>query len=50
MNTAQFKIRKEAAWAVLNATAGGTPQQIRYVTGNGSGMELNIELGAGTGL
>ena len=27
----QFKTRKEAAWAILNATSGGTSQQIRYI-------------------
>ena len=28
---AVFKTRKEAAWAILNATSGGTNQQIRLV-------------------
>ena len=27
----EYKIRKEAAWAVLNATSGGTSKQIRYL-------------------
>lgn len=27
----EFKTRKEAAWAVTNATSGGTPDQIRYL-------------------
>ena len=27
--TADYKTRKEAAWAVLNATSGGTEHQIR---------------------
>ena len=29
---AEYKTRKEAAWAILNATSGGTHQQIRSVT------------------
>jgi len=29
VGTADYKTRKEAAWAVLNATAGGTDEQIR---------------------
>jgi hypothetical protein len=36
MDTADFKIRKEAAWAVLNITAGGTPYQIRYLVSIGT--------------
>lgn len=28
---AEYKTRKEAAWAVLNATSGGTHEQIRQV-------------------
>jgi hypothetical protein len=28
---ADYKTRKEAAWAVLNATSGGTQEQIRQV-------------------
>ena len=31
MNTAEFKTRKEAIWAVCNAISGGTPDQIRLV-------------------
>jgi len=31
MNTAEFKTRKEAVWAVCNAISGGTPEQIRLV-------------------
>jgi hypothetical protein len=30
LNKAEFKTRKESAWAVANATSGGTPEQIRY--------------------
>jgi len=29
MSRAEFKTRKEAAWAITNATSGGTPEQIR---------------------
>ena len=32
MNTAEFKTRKEAVWAVCNAISGGTPDQIRLVS------------------
>lgn len=28
---AEFDIKKEAAWAVSNATSGGTAEQIRYL-------------------
>ena len=28
---AEFKTRKEAAWAITNATSGGTPEQIKLV-------------------
>jgi len=31
MNTEEFKIRKEAVWAVCNAISGGTPEQIRLI-------------------
>ena len=31
---AEFKTRKEAAWAITNATSGGTPEQIRWVWGS----------------
>ena len=30
MNTAEFKTRKEAVWAVCNAISGGTPDQVRF--------------------
>ena len=29
LSKAEFKTRKEAAWAITNATSGGTAQQIR---------------------
>ncbi len=29
--TAEFDIKKEAAWAISNATSGGTHEQIKYV-------------------
>lgn len=32
---AEFKIRKEAAWAITNATSGGAPEQIRYIVVEG---------------
>ena len=28
---AEFKTRKEAAWAITNATSGGTAEQVRYL-------------------
>jgi len=31
LSTAEFDIRKEAAWAISNATSGGSPEQIRYL-------------------
>lgn len=31
MATADFKTRKEATWAIRNATAGGTSEQIQYL-------------------
>ena len=31
---AEFKTRKEAAWAITNATSGGTAEQVRYVSNN----------------
>lgn len=31
LSKAEFKTRKEAAWAITNATSGGTPDQIRYL-------------------
>lgn len=30
LGKAEFKTRKEAAWAITNATSGGSPEQIRY--------------------
>lgn len=35
MRSAEFKTRKEAAWAVVNATSGGSPDQIRYLVDQG---------------
>ncbi len=32
-----FKIRRESAWAISNATSGGTPEQVRY---EGEGRSL----------
>ena len=31
LTKSDFKTRKEAAWAVTNATSGGSSQQIRYI-------------------
>lgn len=31
LQTAEFDIKKEAAWAMSNATSGGSPDQIKYV-------------------
>ena len=31
LRSAEFKTRKEAAWAITNATSGGTPAHIRYL-------------------
>ena len=31
LQTAEFDIKKEAAWAISNATSGGTHDQIKYV-------------------
>jgi len=33
--SADFDVRKEAAWAVSNATAGGQTEQIRYLVNSG---------------
>lgn len=35
LGKAEFKTRKEAAWAITNATSGGTPDQIRYLVDQG---------------
>ena len=32
MNTAEYKTRKEAVWAVCNDISGDTPEQIRLVS------------------
>ena len=31
LSTDDFDVKKEAAWAISNATSGGTPGQIRYL-------------------
>merc|ERR1712203_211452 len=31
LGTADFDIKKEAAWAISNATSGGSPQQVEYL-------------------
>jgi len=35
LRTAEFDIQKEAAWAISNATSGGTDDQLRYLVGQG---------------
>ena len=37
-SAAEYKTRKEAAWAILNATSGGTAQQIRSAPCNYCGI------------
>lgn len=31
LQNAEFEIKKEAAWAISNATSGGTHDQIKYI-------------------
>jgi importin subunit alpha-6/7 len=40
LQTAEFDIKKEAAWAISNATSGGTHDQIKY--GNFFVIYLNL--------
>ena len=35
LGTAEFDIKKEAAWAISNATSGGTHDQIKYLVNQG---------------
>lgn len=35
LGKAEFKTRKEAAWAITNATSGGTAEQTRYLVDQG---------------
>lgn len=35
LQTAEFDVKKEAAWAISNATSGGSPEQIRYLVSQG---------------
>jgi len=35
IKTSDFDIKKEAAWALSNATSGGSPEQIRYMVNEG---------------
>jgi importin subunit alpha-1 len=32
LQNAEFDIKKEAAWAISNATSGGTHEQVKYVS------------------
>jgi importin subunit alpha-1 len=41
LSTAEFKTRKEAAWAITNATSGGNNEQIKYLV---SGYFFPFEL------
>ncbi|KAK2437704.1 importin subunit alpha-2 [Trifolium repens] len=35
LQNAEFEIKKEAAWAITNATSGGIHEQIKYLVGRG---------------
>ena len=35
LGKAEFKTRKEAAWAITNSTSGGTTEQIRFLVAQG---------------
>ena len=35
LQNAEFDIKKEAAWAISNATSGGTPEQIKFLVDAG---------------
>lgn len=43
--SAEFDIKKEAAWAISNATSGGTAEQIRYLVDVGAVRPLCDLLG-----
>jgi len=36
LTVSEFDIQKEAAWAVSNATSGGTPEQILFIVQQGA--------------
>ena len=36
LGQAEFDIRKEVAWCISNATSGGSPEQIKYIVGQGA--------------
>lgn len=38
LQVAEFRTRKEAAWAITNATSGGSAEQIRYKL-----LHLNVQ-------
>ena len=42
LGKAEFKTRKEAAWAITNATSGGTNEQIRFVSRRATNLLLNV--------
>ena len=35
LKIAEFDVRKEAAWAISNATSGGSSEQIKYIVSQG---------------
>lgn len=41
LGSAEFKTRKEAAWAITNATSGGTAEQIRYLVDQVSAIDTH---------
>lgn len=42
MQVADFKTKKEAAWAITNATSSGTAEQIRYLVYNNYFLYLAV--------
>jgi hypothetical protein len=44
LQNAEFDVKKEAAWAISNATSGGTPEQIRHIVDLGCIKPLCTEM------
>lgn len=44
LQNAEFDIRKEAAWAISNATSGGSHEQIKYETNLVVSYSLSFEV------